>query len=108
MNQQIRTILFFISGLLVLAGLALYLTQWSLAPYLFAFGAAGITICYLTISVKELSFRRKRLHRFNIIAGILMVCASGFMFSHRTEWILCVTIAALLQTYAAFVTPKEE
>lgn len=107
MNQKVRTILFNIAAVLVLAGAALYLTQWMLAPYLFAVGAAGIAVSYLTLPVRDLDFRRRRLHRFNVFAGLLMIVASGLMFSHRTEWVLCLTISAILQVYTAFVTPKE-
>ena len=107
MNQKVRTILFNIAAVLVLAGAGLYLTQWALAPYLFAVGAAGIAVSYLTLPVRDLDFRRRRLHRFNVFAGLLMIVASGLMFSHRTEWVLCLTISAILQVYTTFVTPKE-
>lgn len=88
MNQQIRSIIFGVAGLLVLAGAILFLTHWAVAPYLFAVGAAGIAVCYLTLPVKDLDFRRRRLHRFNVFAGLLMIVSSGFMFNNRTEWIL--------------------
>ena len=55
MNQQIRSIIFGAAGLLVLAGAVLFLTHWAVAPYLFAVGAAGIAVCYLTLPVKDLS-----------------------------------------------------
>ena len=100
MNQQIRSIIFGAAGLLVLAGAVLFLTHW-------AVGAAGIAVCYLTLPVKDLDFRRRRLHRFNVFAGLLMIVSSGFMFNNRTEWILCLSVAAILQVYTAFVTPKE-
>ena len=58
MNQQIRSIIFGVAGLLVLAGAILFLTHWAVAPYLFAVGAAGIAVCYLTLPVKDLDFRR--------------------------------------------------
>ena len=60
MNQQIRSIIFGVAGLLVLAGAVLFLTHWAVAPYLFAVGAAGIAVCYLTLPVKDLDFRRIR------------------------------------------------
>ncbi|MEG1543397.1 MAG: hypothetical protein RR382_02570 [Tannerellaceae bacterium] len=108
MNSRIKTIQFNLSALLVLTGAALYLTQWMYAPYLFAVGAAGMAVYHLSAPYKELGFRQRRLQRLNIIAGLLMVGASALMFKHRTEWILCLTIAALLQTYTAFVMPKEK
>ncbi len=107
MNLRIRSIVIVVAGLLVLVGATLFLTRWAAAPYLFAAGAAGIAVCYLTFPVKDLDFRRRRLHRFNVIAGLLMIVSSGFMFNDRTEWILCLSIAAILQVYTAFVTPKE-
>ena len=106
--KKIRTILFVVSACLVLAGAALYLTQWTVAPYLFAVGAAGIAVNYLTTPVGYLDFRGRRLHRFNVMAGFLMVVASGFQFNGRKEWVICLFIAAILQLYTAFVSPKKE
>ena len=106
--KKIRTILFVVSACLVLAGAALYLTQWMVAPYLFAVGAAGIAVNYLTTPVGDLDFRGRRLHRFNVMAGFLMVVASGFQFNGRKEWVICLFIAAILQLYTAFVSPKKE
>jgi hypothetical protein len=105
MNQTIRTLLFQCSGLFLLAGAALYLTKLGAAPYLFAAGAAGIAVCHLTAPVKHLGTRQRRLQMFNVIAGLLMVVASVYMFKGRNEWILCLTIAAILQLYATFVSP---
>ena len=106
--KKIRTILFAVSACLVLAGAVLYLTQWQVAPYLFAVGAAGIAVNYLATPVGELDFRCRRLHRFNVMAGFLMVVASGFQFNGRKEWVICLLTAAILQLYTAFVSPKKE
>lgn len=108
MNQQTRVTVYNFSAILILISTVLFLTKWLYAPYLFALGTAGIAVCYLTAPYKELDFRRRRLHRFNIIAGILMILASAFMFKNRTEWILCLSISAMLQLYTAFVTPKNK
>ena len=86
MNEKARTIVFNISALLLLAG-------------------AGL---YLTMPTKDMDFRRRRLHRYNIFAGLLCIFASALMFSGRKEWMICLTISALLQLYTAFVTPKKE
>lgn len=107
MNQKARTILFIIAGLLILAGAVLFLSKWFLAPYLFSVGTAGMAICYLTLPTKDMEFRERRLHRFNIIASILMICASGLMFKDMKEWIICLTIAAILQLYASFVSARK-
>lgn len=108
MNQQTRVTVYNFSAILILISTVLFLTKWLYAPYLFALGTAGIAVCYLTAPYKELDFRRRRLHRFNVIAGILMILASAFMFKNRTEWILCLSISAMLQLYTAFVAPKNK
>ncbi|MDR0430319.1 MAG: hypothetical protein LBH58_07570 [Tannerellaceae bacterium] len=108
MNQQIRTTIFNFSALLVLLGASLYLTKLTFAPYLFAVGAAGVAINHLTTPLKNMDYRRRRLQIFNVIASLLLIVSSSFMFMNRNEWILCLTIAALLLLYTAFVSPKEK
>ncbi len=103
MNQRIRNWVFALSGALLLLGAMLYVIHWEMAPYLFAVGAAGITVCYMSVPVLGMDFRQKRLHRFNVLSGILMICASGFMFKERSEWILLLAISAVFQVYTAFV-----
>ena len=105
MNEKARTIVFNISALLLLAGAGLYLALPVAAPYLFAVGAAGIAVSYLTMPTQDMNFRRRR---YNIFAGLLCIFASALMFSGRKEWMICLTISALLQLYTAFVTPKKE
>lgn len=70
MNEKARTIVFNISALLLLAGAGLYLALPVAAPYLFAVGAAGITVCYLTMPTKDMDFRRRRLHRYQHICRV--------------------------------------
>ena len=108
MNQQVRSWVFALSYILLLAGAMLYVVHWWMAPYLFAVGSAGVTVCYMSVPVVGMDLRHKRLHRFNVIAGILMVCASGFMFKERSEWILLLTVAANFQVYTSFVGGKQK
>lgn len=105
MNQLVRNYIFMFSGALVLAGATLYITHWIHAPYLFAVGAAGITVCFMTIPYKDLGFRRRRLHRINVLAGISMIASSVFMFRGRMEWVIFLLISALLLVYTSFVGP---
>jgi len=107
MNLQLRNIVFAFSGILVLAGSALYLSKWMYAPYLFAVGAAGITVCYMTVPSETLNLRLRRLNRLNVFAGMAMIVASVFMFRQRMEWVACLLIAALVQIYTSFVNSGE-
>ena len=107
MNNNIRALIYNFAAILVLISASLQFFKWSYAPYLFALGTAGIAICHLTAPYKALGFRKKRLQRFNIIASFLMIFSSTLMFKGDNEWVLCLFIAAILQLYTAFVTPKE-
>ena len=108
MSSSVRNILFGSAGICLLLGAILYLSKIAVAPYLFAVGAAGILVCHLTRPTENMEFRQKRLHRFNILAGILMVVSSAFMFKGKTEWVLFLSIAAIFQLYAAFVGGKKQ
>ncbi|RRD56981.1 hypothetical protein [Tannerella forsythia] len=103
MDLRVRTWIYMLSGALVLVGALLYITQWIYAPWLFAVGAAGVTVSYLTAPQNETDFRLRRLHRLNMFAGIAMIVASVFMFKQRMEWVPCLLIAALIQLYTSFV-----
>ena len=102
MESKIRSAIFCLSYTLVVIGAMLYLSKWGFAPYLFAVGSAGVAVSYLSVRVDNMEFRQKRLHRFNGVAGLLMIVSSGLMFNSRTEWILCLFIAAIFQLYSAF------
>lgn len=109
MNSKTRTLIFTISAFFILAGATLYLSVYQqIAPYLFSIGAAGFTVSYLTLPTKEMDFRTRRLHRYNIMAGILMIFASALMFAGRKEWVICLTIAAFFQLYTAFINPGKK
>ncbi|HCC51760.1 MAG TPA: hypothetical protein DEQ30_06615 [Porphyromonadaceae bacterium] len=108
MSQQIRNYIFIFSGALVLAGAVLYITHWMYAPYVFAVGAAGITVCFMTAPYQDLGFRLRRLHRINVLAGISMIVSSVFMFRERMEWVVFLLIAALLLIYTSFVSPRAD
>jgi hypothetical protein len=108
MNQQIRNYIFMFSGALTLAGATLYMTHWIHAPYVFAVGAAGITVSFMTEPYKNAGFRRRRLHRINVMAGASMIAASVFMFRERMEWVIFLFIAALLLLYTSFINPRAD
>ena len=108
MNQQIRNYIFMLSAVLALAGAILFLSRWIYAPYVFAVGAAGIAVCFMTAPYKDLGFRRRRLHRINVMAGVSMVASSVMMFKGRMEWVVFLLISALLILYTSFVSPRAD
>ena len=108
MSQQIRNYIFIFSGALILTGAALYITHWVYSPYIYSLGAAGITVCFMTIPYKTLGFRRRRLHRINVIASVSIVASSVLMFREKMEWVVLLLIASLLLMYTSFVNPRTD
>ena len=96
------------AGVLAFAGAVLFISHWFYAPYIFAVGAAGIAVCFMTVPYKNLGFRHRRLHRINVMAGVSMVASSVLMFKERMEWVVFLLIAALLILYTSFVSPKAD
>jgi hypothetical protein len=103
MNKQTRDLVFALSGIMALVGAVFYITHWLYSPYLFATGAAGITVCFMTVPYKDLDTRQRRLHRINVFAGIALILASIFMFRQNAAWIAFLLIASLLLLYTSFV-----
>jgi acyl-CoA synthetase (AMP-forming)/AMP-acid ligase II len=98
-----RTTIIILSYTLVLVGAVLYPARWEYAPYLFAAGAAGVTVYYLTLPYQSSDYRMRRLQRINILAGISMLVASALMFKQEMAWVVFLLIAAMLQLYTSFV-----
>lgn len=96
-------------AVLLLIGAMLQITHWELAPYIYTVGAvlfAWIQVAYARYEGKNLIIRRLR--RQQIIGAMLLVFAGVLMFvTKRNEWIVCLTIAAILQLYTAWRIPSE-
>ncbi|MDR2148627.1 MAG: hypothetical protein LBE91_19475 [Tannerella sp.] len=98
-----RNYFFILAGSLLLIGAITYLTRWYYAPYFYAFGAAGVALSFMTSPYQGLDLRGRRLHRINIIASVLIIVSSYFMFRDHTGWVVFLLIAALLILYTSFI-----
>jgi hypothetical protein len=109
-----RNCFFILSGILVFTGAITYLSHWYYAPYLYAFGAAGIALSFMTAKYEGLNFRERRLHRINVIASVMVLVSSFFMFRSqylfraRNGWIIFLLIAALLMLYTSSVKTEKK
>ena len=85
-------------AVLLLAGAVLQITRWELAPYLYTLGA--VMFGYVQVI--------KRLRRQQIFGAVALVFTGVLMFTmKRNEWIVCLSIAAVLELYTAFRIPQE-
>ena len=98
-----------IGAVLLLAGAMLQITRWELSPYIYTVGA--VLFAYVQVVTGRYDGKNliiRRLRRQQIIGAALLVFAGVLMFtSKRNEWIVCLTIAAVLQLYTAYRIPSE-
>ena len=90
-------------AVLLLAGAVLQITRWELAPYLYTLGA--VMFGYVQVMGNRYDGRNfiiKRLRRQQIFGAVAL-----FFTMKRNEWIVCLSIAAVLELYTAFRIPQE-
>lgn len=107
--KQLIPALFVVGAVMALTGAAVYITGWELAPYLYTIGAAMVALAQINSPSKSKSPNVKRLRRQQIFGAMLLVLTGAFMFfTHGNEWIVCMTIAAILELYTSVRIPQEE
>ena len=93
---------------LLLVGAMLQITRWELAPVLYTIGAVLFAYVQVMSRYEGKNLIVRRLRRQQILAAVLLVFAGVLMFVTRhNEWVLCLTIAAILELYTAFRIPSE-
>lgn len=111
-NQQtpFKAYVYYVSAIMLLVAVASVITKWEYTPHLFALGAAGVATYYLITPYEGTNFRLKRLHRFEIIAGIMLLVSSFLLFRNRysNEWLMTFSIAVFLILYTTIITSIEE
>ena len=101
--------LFTVGALMVLFGAAVYITGWEPAPYVYTIGATMVALAQINSPSKSNRANVKRLRRQTNIWCVAVVLTGAFMFfTHGNEWIVCLTVAAILELYTAIRIPQEE
>lgn len=108
MNFSLKTVLLYFFGSLLLISVILYLTEWSFVPYLYAFASVGTAILFLLSPYRGDNFRLKRLNIQQAIAALMLPVSAFLMYKEMNEWIVCLLVSAILQTYVIFVRDYEE
>lgn len=98
-----------IGAVLLLVGAMLQITRWEFSPYLYIVGA--VSFAYAQVVLERYDGKNliiRRLRRQQIIGAALLVFTGVLMFTcKRNEWIVCLTIAAVLELYTAYRIPSE-
>ncbi|ERI86198.1 hypothetical protein HMPREF1981_01018 [Bacteroides pyogenes F0041] len=107
--KQLIPALFAAGAVMILVGAASYITRWSYSPYIYTIGAGCFALAQLNTPVKGKSGTLRRLRIQQIFGALALLLTGVFMFFTRgNEWIVSLTIAAILQLYTAFRIPQEE
>ncbi len=107
--KQMTSISFIVGAVMLLLGATMYVTGWHLSPYLYIVGATLIALAQFNTSLPKKTLVLKRLYRQQLFGALLLVLAGVFMVTtHGNEWIVCMSIGAILELYTAFRIPQEE
>lgn len=79
--------------------------EW--VPYVFAVGAAGMSVIRLITPYRGKNTRLHRLTLIELLATLMLLFASYLMFQDGNDWIVLLTISAFLQLYTSIVIPRE-
>lgn len=98
-----------VGAVALLFGAALQITQLAWAPYLYLIGAIMFAYVQVMSGYEGKNIIIRRLRRQQIIGATLLVVAGVMMILwKRNEWVVCLTIAAVLEMYTVFRIPQEE
>lgn len=96
-------------AILLFSGLVLQLVRLGVAPYIYLAGSILFAWAQFLMSPETTNFMIRRLRRQQLLGAMLLIVAGVMMLLwHHNEWIICLTIAALLELYTAFRIPNEE
>lgn len=95
-------------GVCLLTGVVLQITRWEFSPYLYTLGAILFAWVQVVGGYDGKNLVIRRLRRQQMLSAVLLVFTGVLMLTtRRNEWIVCLTIAAVLQLYTAFRIPSE-
>mgnify|MGYP003508013490 FL=1 len=97
-----------VGAVLLLVGAMLQITRWELSPILYTIGAVMFAYVQVMSRYEGKNLIIRRLRRQQILGAVLLVFAGVLMFvTKHNEWLLCLTVAAILELYTAFRIPSE-
>lgn len=96
-------------SVLLFIGLILQFVRFEFAPYVYLVGAVAFAWMQVKYGYEGKNIVIRRLRRQQLIGAMLLVMTGVVMILwHRNEWVVCLTISAVLELYTAFRIPQEE
>lgn len=109
MGSKMKDKLAVVGAIVLFVGLALQFVKLAWAPYVYLAGACLFAYVQLVSGYKGKNIIIRRLRRQQLLGAMLLVLTGVIMLLwKRNEWIVCLTVAAVLELYTAFRIPQEE
>ena len=106
---KLDNIISLVGSVLLFIGLILQFIKFEFAPYVYLVGAVAVAWVQVKYGYDGSNFVIRRLRKQQLMGTMLMIMAGVLMIVwHRNEWVICLTISAVLQLYTAFRIPQEE
>lgn len=107
--KHLMSAFFVVGAVMLLVGAAVYVTGWPLSPHVYTIGATMVAVAQINSPSRCKTPAVKRLRRQQMFGALLLVLAGACMFYTRgNEWIVALTIAAVLELYTSVRIPQEE
>lgn len=107
MKYNIKSLLYKASAILILIFTIVYSFKPTIAVWGMVVGVGLFSAITLTNPYPGNSIRGKRLFNFQVIACLLLIVATFFMYKGRNEWPVFLLISAILLLYSSIVIQKE-
>jgi len=106
--MKIHEILAMLGATLLLVGAVLKMSYGDVASYVYTLGATLFAVMQYLGRERGGNFAVRRLVTMQTIGSFALVTAGVLMFTHhRNEWMVAMTIGALLELYTVFRIPSE-
>lgn len=106
---KLDNIISILGSILLFIGLILQFVKFVYAPYIYLVGAVVVAWIELKYGYEGNNIVIRRLRKQQLIGAMLLIMTGVLMIVwHRNEWVVCLTISAVLQLYTAFRIPQEE
>lgn len=110
-----QVVLMQVGAVLMLAGAAIFLFHPQVSTIVFFLGALAFCSMQLLQRYEGRSFVIRRLRRQQLLGAtallltpvLMLMQAWRFGFARRNEWVVCLTVACVLELYTAFRIPAE-
>lgn len=106
--MKIHEIATMLGATLILIGAVMKMSYGDVASYIYITGATLFAVMQYLGRVRNGNFAVRRLVTMQTIGSFALVVAGVLMFTHqRNEWMVAMTIGALLELYTAYRIPAE-